>query len=144
MRSSHATVGENTQKSGYSQVHVGCFYARDLFDPFFSSFFVQKRYGLSKFVLVAKHPCGIGVDRSIDCAVKLHTSAGDQLLIGSSQNILSNRVLSYSILVLFEKLFLDYQIYYMSIFGGHIQKCTLPNWVVSKQNKAFHFLESWG
>ena len=38
------------------------------------------RYGLTKFVLVAKHPCGIGVDRSIDCAVKLHESAGDKLV----------------------------------------------------------------
>ena len=34
------------------------------------------RYGLTRFVLVAKHPCGIGVDRSIHCAVKLHESGG--------------------------------------------------------------------
>lgn len=39
---------------------------------------VAEMYGLTKFVLVAKHPCGIGVDRSIDCAVKLHESAGER------------------------------------------------------------------
>eukprot|EP00435_Cladocopium_sp_Y103_P006392 s1158_g2.t1 len=38
---------------------------------------VAEKYGLTKFVLVAKHPCGIGVDRSIDCAVKLHESGGE-------------------------------------------------------------------
>eukprot|EP00927_Polykrikos_kofoidii_P031914 TRINITY_DN27325_c0_g1_i1.p1 TRINITY_DN27325_c0_g1~~TRINITY_DN27325_c0_g1_i1.p1 ORF type:complete len:667 (+),score=136.26 TRINITY_DN27325_c0_g1_i1:61-2001(+) len=32
---------------------------------------VAANHGLSRVVLVAKHPCGIGVDRSIDCAAKL-------------------------------------------------------------------------
>ncbi|CAE8629944.1 unnamed protein product [Polarella glacialis] len=35
---------------------------------------VAAAHGLSRFVLVAKHPCGIGVDRSIDCAVLLRSS----------------------------------------------------------------------
>ena len=39
------------------------------------------RYNLNRFVLVAKHPCGIGVDRSIHCAVKLHESGGQGMPI---------------------------------------------------------------
>jgi len=32
-------------------------------------------YGLDRLVLLAKHPCGIGVDRTIDCAARLCASA---------------------------------------------------------------------
>ena len=36
---------------------------------------LASRHNLKRFVLLAKHPCGIGVDRSIDCAVKLRKSS---------------------------------------------------------------------
>ena len=37
---------------------------------------LARQAGLERFVLVAKHPCGICVDRSIDCAVQLRRPAG--------------------------------------------------------------------
>ncbi|CAK9049100.1 tRNA:m(4)X modification enzyme TRM13 [Durusdinium trenchii] len=43
---------------------------------------LAKQYGLQRFVLVAKHPCGIGVDRSIDCALQLVDAPEDVDLMG--------------------------------------------------------------
>ncbi|CAK9116620.1 unnamed protein product [Durusdinium trenchii] len=43
---------------------------------------LAKEYGLQRFVLVAKHPCGIGVDRSIDCALQLVDAPEDVDLMG--------------------------------------------------------------
>ncbi|CAJ1364061.1 unnamed protein product [Effrenium voratum] len=43
---------------------------------------LAQKHHLQRFALVAKHPCGIGVDRSIDCALKLRASgsSGPELL----------------------------------------------------------------
>jgi len=37
---------------------------------------VATAHGLRRIVLMAKHPCGIGVDRSIDCAARLRQDCG--------------------------------------------------------------------
>lgn len=38
--------------------------------------------GIRRFVVVAKHPCGIGVDRSIGCASRLRRGPGQASLVG--------------------------------------------------------------
>lgn len=41
---------------------------------------LAKKHGLDRIVLTAKHPCGIGVDRSIQFAARLHAEAQQKVL----------------------------------------------------------------